>query len=92
MRNLVVVADTLSPFKDLIMIHGIYLKNRPKSKWHLVSIAASPEAAAQDISEVLKQAKAEGNEQAEAAEQVFESAFWIPHYLNEIKDQKPMYN
>jgi len=74
------------------MIHGIYLKSRPKSKWQLVSIAVSIEAANQDINDVLKQAKEEGNEQAEAVAQVFESAFWIPHYLNEVKEQKPLYN
>jgi hypothetical protein len=74
------------------MIHGIYLKNRPKSKWHLVSIADSPEAAAKDMNDVLNQAKSEGNEQAKVAEQVFDSAFWIPHYLKEIKEQKSMYN
>jgi hypothetical protein len=74
------------------MIHGIYLKSRPKAKWHLVSIAASPEAADHDVTETLKQAKLEGNDQAEVAFQVFDSAFWIPHYLDEVKDQKPMHN
>lgn len=74
------------------MIHGIYLKSKPKNKWTLVSIAASPEAAAKDVSDALKQAKAEGNELAEVVEQVFDSAFWIPHYLNEVKQQKPRYN
>jgi len=74
------------------MIHGIYLKNRPKSKWQLVSVAISAEAANADIEDVVKQAKAEGNDEAQAAVQIFDSAFWIPHYLNEIKEQKPLYN
>lgn len=74
------------------MIHGIYLRSRPKNKWQLVSVAPSPEVAAKDMEDTLKQAKADGNELAEVAEQVFDSAFWIPHYLTELKNQKPMYN
>lgn len=74
------------------MIHGIYMKSRPKAKWHLVSVAASPEAAQHDVNETLKQAIKDGNDQAEVVFQVFESSFWIPHYLDEIKEQKPMYN
>lgn len=75
------------------MIHGIYLKNRPKSKWQLVSVAVTIDGANLEIDEALKQAKAEGNEEAQAVAQVFESTFWIPHYLNEVKEEhKPMYN
>jgi hypothetical protein len=74
------------------MIHGIYLKSRPKGKWHLVSTTSSPEAAIHDIDELLKQAKLEGNENAEAASRVFETAFHIPELLNEIKPQKSMFN
>lgn len=74
------------------MIHGIYLKTRHKSAWQLVSIALSPEAAMHDINETLKQAIAEGNENAKVVSQVFESSFWIPHFLKEVKEQKSMYN
>lgn len=74
------------------MIHGIYLKSRPKSKWQLVSITASPESANHDMDEALKQAKDEGNEEAEVKVQTFESSFWIPHYLNEVKETKPQFN
>jgi len=74
------------------MFHGIYLKSRPKSKWHLVSIAASAEAAAQDMKQALQQAYSEGLTEAKVAEQVFDSAFWIPHYLSNVKETKPMYN
>jgi hypothetical protein len=74
------------------MIHGIYLKSRPKSKWHLFSVAISVEAANYDVTEALKKAKLEGNDQAEAAIQVFDSAFYIPEFLSEVKTQKPMYN
>lgn len=74
------------------MFHGIYMKNRPKSRWHLVSIAISPEAAAHDMEEALNQARSSGLTEAKVAEQLFDSAFWIPHYLTEIKETKSMYN
>lgn len=74
------------------MIHGIYVRTRPKNKWHLVSITLSPEDAQSHIDEALKQAQLEGNEHAEVVSQVFDSAFWIPHYLNEVKEQKSMLN
>ena len=74
------------------MFHGIYLKSRPKSKWHLVAIAPSQEAAVSDMNSALQDAHALGLHEAEVAEQVFDSAFWIPHYLNDVKERKPMYN
>ena len=74
------------------MIHGIYLKSKPKNKWHLVSYAISAEAANLELEEIKKQAIEEGNEQAEVAVQIFDSAFWIPEYMNEIKEQKPLFN
>ncbi len=73
-------------------IHGIYLKSRPKGKWHLVSVAVSPEAANLEIDEALKNARNQGNDSAEAAIQIFESAFHIPELLSEVKTQKPLYN
>ena len=74
------------------MIHGIYLKSKPKNKWHLVSLAISAEAANAELEECKKQAIEDGNEQAEVAIQIFDSAFWIPEYINEIKEQKPLFN
>jgi hypothetical protein len=74
------------------MIHGIYVRNRPKSKWHLVSVAISAEAANYELDVSLKQAKLEGNEQAEVAVQLFDSMLWIPETLVEIKNQKPLWN
>jgi hypothetical protein len=74
------------------MIHGIYLKSKPKNKWHLVSYAISAEAATHELEEIKKQAIQEGNERAEVAVQVFDSLFWIPEYMNEIKEQKPSFN
>lgn len=74
------------------MIHGIYLKSRPKNKWHLVSVALSAEAANLEIETFKKQALQEGNEEAKVAVQIFDSEFWIPEYVSEIKEQKPMFN
>jgi hypothetical protein len=81
-----------SPYKGNTMIHGVYVKSRPKGVWHLVSVAISAEAASYEQKEVLNQAIKDGNEKAEAAVQLFESAFFIPEYLYEIKEQKLMYN
>jgi hypothetical protein len=78
--------------KGNLMIHGIYVKNTPKAKWHLVSIAISAEAANYDLDEALKQAKLDGREEAEVGCQIFDSVFWIPQTLTEIKNQKPLYN
>lgn len=74
------------------MIHGIYLKSKPKNKWHLVSLAISAEAANLELKELKKQAIEGGNDKAEVAVQVFESSFWIPEYVTEIKEQKPLFN
>ena len=74
------------------MIHGIYVKSKPKNKWHLVSNTMSPEAANFEMSEKKKLADEAGNEEAQVAIQIFESAFWIPEYVNEIKERKALLN
>lgn len=74
------------------MIHGIYVKNKPKSKWHLFSITMSAEAAMQNIDDAKLQAKLEGYDNAEVAIQLFDSSFHIPEFMSEIKGQKPMFN
>jgi hypothetical protein len=74
------------------MIHGIYFKSKPKNKWHLVSVAISAEAANYEVDELKKQAVLDGNELAEVAVQLFDSTFWIPEYVSEIKPQKPLFN
>jgi hypothetical protein len=76
----------------MYMIHGIYLKSRPKGMWHLVSVAASPEAANHDYSVLLKQIKLEGNGDIQLAIQAFESSYDIPELLKKVKEQKLMYN
>lgn len=74
------------------MIHGVYIKNRPKHKWHLVAVSSSPEVASNDIINILNQAKLEGNDLAEAAIQTYDPGAYIPEFLSEIKNQKLMYN
>ena len=74
------------------MIHGIYLKTKPKNKWHLVSLAMSAEAANMELETFKNKAVEEGNERAEVAVQIFDSVFWIPEYVTEIKEQKPSFN
>ena len=75
-----------------MVIHGIYLKSRPKGKWHLISVAISAEAAQFEIDQTLKQAQMQGNDQAEAVIQIYESSFHIPELLSEVKSQKLLYN
>lgn len=75
-----------------MMIHGIYLKTRPKGKWHLVSVAVSPETAKLENEEVLKNALSQGNEYAQAAIQLYDSALHIPELLSSIKEQKLLFN
>jgi len=75
-----------------MVIHGIYLKSRPKGKWHLISVAISAEAAQLEIDVTLRNALAQGNDLAEAGVQIYDSAFHIPELLSDLKNQKIMYN
>jgi hypothetical protein len=74
------------------MIHGIYVKSTPKSKWHLVSVAISPEAANQEVDECKKHAAQRGNDTLQVGIQIFDTVFWIPEYVDEIKDRQPLFN
>lgn len=73
-------------------VHGVYLKTRPKGKWHLVSIAMSPELASIESDEVLKTALSQGNDQAQSAIQIYDSIFNVPELLSNIKEQKLLFN
>lgn len=72
------------------MIHGIYMRSKPTNKWHLFSITLSAEAAGKELEEAIKEAKRGGNEQGEAAIQVFDSTLYIPELLAELKEQKAL--
>lgn len=73
------------------MIHGIYVKSKPKGKWYLVSVAISAEVANNDVIVALNKAKQEGNDLAEASVHTFQSGFYIPESLIEV-NSKTMYN
>ena len=74
------------------MIHGIYLRSKPKNKWHLVSQTISPEMANKEVETFKKQAAKEGYEEAEVAIQTFDSALFVPETLTEIKERKVLFN
>jgi hypothetical protein len=74
------------------MIHGIYLRSKPSHKWHLVSVAASQEVANLELDDFRKQATLNGNDEAQVAIQIFDSIFWIPEYIAQIKEQAPQFN
>ena len=72
------------------MIHGIYTRNKPTSRWHLFSIALSTEAALKELEEAIKEAQKGDNTLGEAAIQVFDSSLYIPQLLTEIKERKAL--
>ncbi len=74
------------------MIHGIYVRSRPKNKWQLFSVTVSAEVAMQEAQEAEQKEKLKGNDVFKVAIQSFDSGFHIPEYLSEINDQKPLFN
>jgi hypothetical protein len=74
------------------MIHGIYVRTKPKNRWHLFSVAVSQEIATQDLKTAKNKCILEGYDHAEVGVQVFDSGFHIPEFLNDIKNDKIMFN
>lgn len=74
------------------MIHGVYIKNKINSSWHLVSLTVSIESAKKDALVFREQSEKEGNENAEIIIKTFDSTFYIPEIMRDIKPQKIMYN
>jgi hypothetical protein len=74
------------------MIHGLYIKSRPKGTWHLVSTSVSAEIAVKDKNNILHQAKLDGNDKMQVAIKTFNSSFYIPEFLSDIQEEKPMFN
>lgn len=74
------------------MIHGIYLRSTPKTKWLLVSQTISPEMANMEVEAFKKQAAEDGFDRAEVAIQTFDSSFYIPETLVELKERKILFN
>lgn len=74
------------------MFHGVYIKSRPKGKWHLISLTASPEMATMNMNRVKHQAELEGNDTVEVGVQLYESLFNVPETLSSLKDHKILFN
>lgn len=74
------------------MIHGIYIKNRQKDKWHLFSTVKSAEEASTQLELAMTFAKKSGYDNPEVGIKVFESSFYIPQTLKEINKSPPIYN
>lgn len=72
------------------MIHGVYIRTKPKHKWYLFSITPSSETATKELQQAIREAQKGGNILGEAAIQVFDSQLFIPELLSEIKEQKAL--
>lgn len=73
-------------------MYCIYVKNRSKGSWQLTGVTLSAEAAKQDISKITKEAQKEGKENFQIGFQIFDAEVHIPQFLNELKEQKMLYN
>lgn len=74
------------------MFHGIYVKSRPKGKWYLVSVTMSAEVAVSNMNAIIDEAKLKENINVQAKIQSFESSFYFPEILSEVKEQELLYN
>lgn len=74
------------------MIHVIYLKSYPKGAWLLFSSTQSAETANHEMEAALTKAKAEGHEKPEAVIQTFETSFYVPQILNNVRKQNSLLN
>ncbi len=57
-----------------------------------MSVVYTAEAAQRDLEKYVDKAKSDGNDQAEGAIQSFESAFFIPEIITDIKPSKILYS
>lgn len=75
------------------MIHGIYVKHKPKGRWQLCCITPSPEIATNELAKAKELASLEGYDDAEVGIQNFETYNNIPDFLKELKEnQKLLFN
>lgn len=75
------------------MIHGIYLRLKPNNLYYLVSASTSAATALHDKTTSLQEALAHGNQKASAKIKTFDSIWFMPSSLKEIKeDPKMLYN
>jgi hypothetical protein len=75
------------------MIHGIYVRNKPKGRWQLFCLTSSPEIATNELVKAKELASLEGYDDAEVGVQNFETRNNIPDFLKELKiNQKLLFN
>ena len=74
------------------MLHGVYIKRRPKSTWYLMSLATNLEKALKEVDKLLEKAKQEGNDKALVGIEVFDNAFYVPEIIKELSSQSQIYN
>ena len=74
------------------MFHAVYMKTRPKGKCFFVFMSLSQETATNDMQALLDQAKITDNNDVQVCIQSFETCFYIPEFLSEVKKQKLLYN
>lgn len=74
------------------MIHAIYTRNKPKSKWFLASIATNAEEVREDLEALKKYKNRSDNISLEIAVKTFDSALYIPEMVSEIKEQNLVLN
>jgi hypothetical protein len=71
---------------------GIFVRYAPNKKWKLFSHTSSAEAATAEMKVAKQLAIKEGFPEAEVAMQFFDTALWIPEYLNKIDQNKSFFN
>lgn len=68
------------------MIHAVYTRPNPKALWHLATVSTSAEVVLKDKETLLQAAIQEGNTEAETGIITFDSIFWAPETLKDLKE------
>lgn len=74
------------------MICAVYIKNKPKDKWTLYSVAESMEVAKKKSRNAVRRARKIGFSNPESIVQGYESVHDIPKVLGHPKPEKNFYN
>lgn len=74
------------------MILGVYKRNSPKDKWSIQSLALSAEEAKKASRKIKRHAKKIGQSGVETSIQSFGSAMDVKSILEEVQDDKKIYN
>jgi len=74
------------------ILYAIYSKENDK-KWKLFSTTFSQEAASKELEEAIKISKNKGIENVKSALKTYDSfLFDVPYYLDDIKEEKILFN